>query len=214
MLNSLNFSLKLKIKLNELDDDNNLPLDLALQTKQESIAVNLVRNHADVNKTDRDGLTLLHKAINRSILLLICSSLLKNILFFSSKDDEYSSIFLVENGAKLNQQTLIDKKTPLICLASLKSFDGMLNIAQKVLANPMIDVNVQDINGNTCLHCAIMSNNEIIFKEILKLGSPNMCLTNNKNETPLWLALLKAEENGMFLNLINSIINKIFSYIY
>jgi rabankyrin-5 len=63
------FVLKLKIKLNEFDDDNNLPLDLALQTKQESIAINLVRNHADVNKTDRDGLTLLHKAVNRSNII-------------------------------------------------------------------------------------------------------------------------------------------------
>jgi ankyrin repeat protein len=112
-------------------------------------------------------------------------------------DDEYSSVFLIDYDAKLNQQTLVDKKTPLICLASLQSFNGMLNIAQKILANRTIDVNVQDLNGNTCLHCAIMSNNEIIFKEILKLSSPNMCLVNNKNETPLWLALLKAEENGM-----------------
>ena len=57
--------LQLKIKLNEIDDKNDLPLDLALRTKQESIAQNLVRNHADVNKADSEGFTLLHKAIMR-----------------------------------------------------------------------------------------------------------------------------------------------------
>jgi ankyrin repeat protein len=59
---------KLQLKLNEVDEKNDLPLDLSLRTKQESIARNLVRNHADVNKTDSDGLTLLHKAIIRSII--------------------------------------------------------------------------------------------------------------------------------------------------
>ena len=59
------------MKLNEFDDKNDLPLDLALRTKQESIASNLVRSRADVNKTDADGLTLLHKAVNRSEFFLI-----------------------------------------------------------------------------------------------------------------------------------------------
>lgn len=57
--------------MNEIDDKNDLPLDLALRTKQESIATNLVRSHVDVNKTDNDGLSLLHKAINRSLYLYL-----------------------------------------------------------------------------------------------------------------------------------------------
>jgi hypothetical protein len=40
-------------------------LDLALRTKQESIATNLVKNHIDINKTDNQGFSLLHKAIFR-----------------------------------------------------------------------------------------------------------------------------------------------------
>jgi hypothetical protein len=54
--------------LNEADDKEDLPLDLALRTKQESIAKNLVKNKVDINKTDKNGLSLLHKAIIRSNL--------------------------------------------------------------------------------------------------------------------------------------------------
>lgn len=58
------------MKLNEFDEKNELPLDLALKTKQESIAKNLVKNHIDINKTDQLGLTLLHKAILRGKTLI------------------------------------------------------------------------------------------------------------------------------------------------
>ena len=45
-----------------------MPLDLALKSKQESIAKNLVKNHIEINKTDSNGLSLLHKAIQRGKL--------------------------------------------------------------------------------------------------------------------------------------------------
>lgn len=57
--------LKLQLKLNEPDDKDELPLDLALRSQQQSIAKNLVKNLCDLNKTDSLGLTLLHKAISR-----------------------------------------------------------------------------------------------------------------------------------------------------
>jgi hypothetical protein len=65
LLNCL-FLNKIQTKLNEVDEKLDLPLDIALRTKQESIARNLVRSRADVNKTDADGCSLLHKAISRS----------------------------------------------------------------------------------------------------------------------------------------------------
>ena len=58
---------KLQQKLNETDEKDELPLDLALKSKQESIAKNLVKNHIDINKTDSRGFSLLHKAIFRGL---------------------------------------------------------------------------------------------------------------------------------------------------
>ena len=52
-------------KLNELDNNGDLALDLALSRKLESIATTLVNNKADVDMVDQSGWSLLHKAIQR-----------------------------------------------------------------------------------------------------------------------------------------------------
>lgn len=57
--------LQLVEKLNEVDNRGDLPLDLALSTKQESIAMTLVNHKVDVNRCDNAGKCLLHKAIKR-----------------------------------------------------------------------------------------------------------------------------------------------------
>jgi len=49
--------------LNEFDGSFGLPLDLAFHTHQKSIAIMLVKHHADVNMPDQTGCCLLHKAI-------------------------------------------------------------------------------------------------------------------------------------------------------
>jgi ankyrin repeat protein len=74
----------LSVKLNEVDSKGDLPLDLALNSRQESIAQTLVKHKVDVNKRDNSGKCLLHKAIKRGmhiyrskfILLLLCLLLL------------------------------------------------------------------------------------------------------------------------------------------
>lgn len=57
--------LQLVEKLNEVDNRGDLPLDLALSTKQESIAMTLFNHKVDVNRRDNAGKCLLHKAIKR-----------------------------------------------------------------------------------------------------------------------------------------------------
>lgn len=52
-------------KLNEIDTEGRLPLDLALQQCLEGIAQTLVKHKVDVNRKDRSGLCLLHQAIKR-----------------------------------------------------------------------------------------------------------------------------------------------------
>jgi ankyrin repeat protein len=58
---------KLPGKLNEVDADDNLPLDLALQGRQEGIAQTLVKYKVDVNMADCNKRCLIHKAINRGM---------------------------------------------------------------------------------------------------------------------------------------------------
>lgn len=63
------FLSQLPAKLNELDNNGDLALDLALSRKLESIATTLVNNKADVDMVDQSGWSLLHKAIQRGLSL-------------------------------------------------------------------------------------------------------------------------------------------------
>lgn len=55
-------------RVNEIDDQNELALELALKTKQDSMAENLVRHKADINHIDNQNQTLLHLAIKRGLI--------------------------------------------------------------------------------------------------------------------------------------------------
>ena len=64
-MNYLSFFFQLAVRVNTFDDGNNLPLDIALSGRQESLAKTLVEHKADVNHVDSNGETLLHKAVQR-----------------------------------------------------------------------------------------------------------------------------------------------------
>jgi len=57
--------LQLPGKLNEFDGNGDLPLDLALRTRQESLATTLMKHRVNVDMADQTGCCLLHKAIKR-----------------------------------------------------------------------------------------------------------------------------------------------------
>lgn len=57
--------MQLPEKLNELDHNGDLALDLALSRRLESIATTLVSHKADVDMVDKNGWSLLHKGIQR-----------------------------------------------------------------------------------------------------------------------------------------------------
>ena len=48
-----------------MDNLGDLPLDLALKSRQDSVAVTLVNHHVNVDSKDNSGKCLLHKAIKR-----------------------------------------------------------------------------------------------------------------------------------------------------
>lgn len=64
--------------VNVWSQHDELPLDLALRGKNESIASTLVQHNADVNIRDSYGESLLHRAIKRG--------------------DNFAALFLLENN--------------------------------------------------------------------------------------------------------------------
>lgn len=171
----IEFDSQLPEKLNEVDGQGDLPLDLALATKQESIANTLVNHRANVNAKDNRGRTLLHKAIIRG--------------------DEFSATFLIDSNASVNMTMPPDKETPLHLVASCNPkngnpevLKGMATVASKLLehgANPSL----QDNNGNTCLHRAVASQNSLVFSLFLDHPHLDLEIKNAEGQTVLWYAL-------------------------
>ncbi|KAM7311320.1 rabankyrin-5 [Ixodes scapularis] len=168
----IEFDSQLPGKLNELDDGGSLPLDLALSTRQESIARTLLNHKADVNATDYKGHTLLHKAIERG--------------------DEFSALFLVEHKASVDLAVPLEKETALHMVAGFKASQGtpqgMDRVASSLLQHGA-DVNAQDGNGNTPLHRSIEAQNVDVFHLLLESKGVNLELRNNDQQTPLGFAL-------------------------
>ncbi|XP_059511180.1 rabankyrin-5 [Stegostoma tigrinum] len=162
-------------KLNELDDNGDLALDLALSRQLESIATTLVNNKADVDMVDKNGWSLLHKAIQRG--------------------DEFSASFLIRNGARVNAATYGEQETPLhlVALYSLKKHSvetmaGMARIAQ-ALVEASANSNMQDSKGRTPLHTSILAGNEYVFTQLLQCKQCDLELKDHEGSTALWLAL-------------------------
>lgn len=64
--------------VNVWSQNGELPLDLALRGHNEGIAKTLVQHNADIDIRDRNGDTLLHRAVKH--------------------DDSFSAIFLIDNN--------------------------------------------------------------------------------------------------------------------
>ncbi|CAF3398603.1 unnamed protein product [Rotaria sp. Silwood1] len=167
-------------RVNELDDHGELALELALKTKQDSMAENLVRHKADINHIDAENRTLLHLAIKRG--------------------DEHSATFLIKHECLLNHQTNVGRETPLHLLSGLNPAElltdimaGMCRVAQLMLEHG-VDTKKQDARGNNCLHRAILSDNIHVFRELLKASKLSLDDRNKDDHVPLWLALQQAEQ--------------------
>ena len=131
------FSFQLSIKLNEEDDHGILPLDLALKSKQEDLARNLVEHNVNIDQVDSNGSSLLHLAIDRgeSNFRLKSMGLLRGYLQFTHyvivlTDDTFSAMFLLDHGCQINGKRSFDNNTPLHLTAQHSS---CVRVAQTLL---------------------------------------------------------------------------------
>lgn len=185
----IEFDAQLSTKLNEVDEQGDIPLDLALKGKQESIALSLIGHKADINTVDRHSATLLHKAIMRG--------------------DEFAASFLINNNAEVDTVVPSTRKTALHLAAafcpdktSQVVLSGMVNVAKQLL-NRGADLNMQDSRGNTVLHEAILAKNEEVITLLVEKSKPQYDLCNEDGHTALWLALETMNlENGFARKLV------------
>lgn len=154
--------IQIPAKLSERDQDGQLPLNLALIERHESICTTLVTHKCDLNVTDADGRTMLHLAIIRG--------------------DSFASSFLIKNGANTNQAINTTNETPLHLISSYSPSLALSNMPSggkspwptehmaqvaSLLLEYGSNADAQDCFGNTPMHRAIQSKNEEVFNVLL-----------------------------------------------
>lgn len=179
----IEYDSQLSVKLNEVDHRGDLPLDLALIDRQESIAETLILQKVDVNARDGNGHTLLQKAIERG--------------------DDFSAGFLIRHDAAVNETSPDHNRAPLHLVAALDlkalgletAKSNMADVARSLLkkgANP----NIKDDLGNTVFHLAVTHRNEVIFDVILEYPNLELETLNSNGDSALWLALETMHRTG------------------
>ncbi|KAH0955502.1 hypothetical protein HN011_010412 [Eciton burchellii] len=172
--------------VNAVDHKGETALEVALKTRQPSLARTLVEHGADLSAKDANGLSLLHSAI--------------------LKGDSYSSEFIIEqlensgNIQKLCESVKIiehaknaaDFKQLEGCtalhLVAKHNTENMLAVGSRLL-QAGIDPNLQDYRGWTALHSCIAEENKMLFDLLLEAKDINLDQTTNEDNTPLYFAM-------------------------
>lgn len=203
------FCFQLQKAVNSLDHKGELPLEVALKTRQPSLARILVEHGADLNAKDLKGLSLLQAAIFQG--------------------DAYSAEFLIEQLKNSDEQlcepvkitrSLCNIKYPeelegctVLHLVTKHNSESMLAIGSRLL-QAGIDPNLRNNNGwydllnyslfailtftitvfyvhRTALHSCVWEKNEPLFDILLECQSIDLDETTDEDDTPLCIAMRK-----------------------
>ncbi|XP_031549445.1 serine/threonine-protein phosphatase 6 regulatory ankyrin repeat subunit B-like isoform X2 [Actinia tenebrosa] len=187
-------------------DESNTPLHISSRFGWRETTKLLLDHGANPNAKNNNGCTPLHFACRRGnkelVLLLLDNhsiqinavdkSLLTPLHVAGIHGDAELCKMLLDRGADYMAQA-VDKTTPLhvaVANGNHKASKVILDQAIAMSANMADIVNARDIDSNTILHLAALTNNKEIAEEILKY-QPSVNLTKTDFATPLHLACTK-----------------------
>jgi len=152
-------------------NNNELPLIHALNTKNYTSAQQLIQKKIDLNECNEEGLTPLIIAITQEQYELV--------------------LLLLKNGAKPNTIAIVNniaQETPLMKAVNQNSL-AMVKMLLEHKANP----NVIETNGKSALMVAVSQHNIPIIKQLLNYGA-NPNIINCYNVSAYHFALLEKNE--------------------
>jgi ankyrin repeat protein len=150
--------------VNHRNADNKTPLQTAMEVDQAIVSVLLKQENIEVNDLDNKGFALLHYA--------------------SDRGNKEQVADLLKNKADVNLKSR-DGCVP-VQLAIMKEHS---EIALMILEDKNIDVDVQDSEGNTALHCvaASRSPDEKVLRRLLEKGA-SLNIVDNDGHSPFYYA--------------------------
>lgn len=246
-IETLNILLDIDSNINNINNEGNTPLHLAVNNNNNNI-INLLlkKKNINVNLLNNQGLSVLHIAIIKryiDILKIFIYDKRFNINIVELKynmtplmyllDINYLNIIIemLNNGALLNYQDIYGNNILHHCLFEnkldmylfLKNYknnkiiDNQINIKGSTPLHLLLEkfnntdidlnniimntnINLQDNNGNTCMHLLCKYNLWFKIKNILIKKKIDIFIYNLNNETPL--SYINKENNKEFINMI------------
>ena len=192
-----------------------IPLTYAIQSKNINIIKLLLESGSNSNIYDNKGYNSLHHSIftrNLDITNLIIKYI-GNInarcntgesalhISCNLKLLEISKL-LIDNGINVNIVDTVHEFTPIHYIATT----NQIELFKYITTKSNVDLNIQDIFGNTALHYAIIEENYPIIEEIIKLDNINFNLWNIDGKIPLHLFL--ENYNDQYEDILKILIDK------
>lgn len=163
-----------KVNPNQHNKANATPLTIAINKKNINMVKMLIANGADVNYFASDSQAPLMIAVGNADLQIF------NLL--------------INMGADVNHVNKLGKT----CIYYMQAFQEQWTIWRAMVKElkGKININHQDINGDTVLH--INPERYWLYKEL----NPNLNIQNNHGDTPLHILMRKSDNTDIILSLI------------
>lgn len=180
------------------DNNGNTPLHFSV-LKDDRLTLLLIRSGANVNITNKMGTTPLLTALSHgniktsTYLTLAGAKNIKNIEALSP-----TTFTSIDQSFEIKQVLETEDMDPLIKAIFIENY----NLARQLILDG-VDLQSQDINGNTALHWAFNKKNRYLAKLLLQKGA-NYNTFNTKDQSPL--DVLQLLDDKSFIKYIQTLL--------
>lgn len=207
--------------VNATSNDKETPLHYATRNSDVAIIEKLLSANANIEAEDADGITPLQSAIISNNMEVANFLLSKGTALNHINHEQYNVLHHMAGATELNENLneivlWIYEHNPAMFNARTTELSTPLHIAVEASNVAILqafsqkeitcDYNAKDANGNTPLHIACQNDQLHLVKQLLKSGTVDVTIRNNKNKTIFDIL----DENATFGS--NAILDELYHY--